>query len=237
MPTLSPPLILLAEDDPKTSELLTLYLRREGFETIAAFDGRRAVQLFHDRQPQFVVLDVMLPLMDGWEVCREIRRRKETPMLFLTARDDESDRLLGLGLGADDYVVKPFSPREVVARIKNILRRSKRSADSADVLTHGPLELDRQRRRVSLAGDPVELTPLEYTLLLTLMSSPGRVFLRDELIQRMYPDGEVVIDRVVDVHIGKLRQKIQRDPAAPELIITVRGAGYRFADGAGEAVQ
>ncbi len=105
------------------------------------------------------------------------------------------------------------------------------------MLTHGPLELDRQRRRVSLAGDPVELTPLEYTLLLTLMSSPGRVFLRDELIQRMYPDGEVVIDRVVDVHIGKLRQKIQRDPAAPELIITVRGAGYRFADGAGEAVQ
>jgi DNA-binding response OmpR family regulator len=234
MPALPPPLVLLAEDDVKTSKLLAVYLEREGYGTVAAYDGHRAVEIFHDRQPQFVVLDVMLPLMDGWEVCREIRRRTETPMLFLTARDDESDRLLGLGLGADDYVVKPFSPREVVARVKSILRRAERSRQPAsDVLVHGSLSVDCQRRRVSLAGTPLTLTPLEYTLLVTLMASPGRVFLRDELIERMYPRGEVVVDRVVDVHIGKLRHKIERDATGPALIVTVRGTGYRFADGDG----
>lgn len=231
MTALPPPLVLVVEDDIKTPKLLAVYLEREGYETIAAFDGRRAVELFCDREPQFVVLDVMLPLMDGWEVCREIRKRSETPMLFLTARDDESDRLLGLGLGADDYVVKPFSPREVVARVKSILRRTKQSLQpTSDVLTHGSLTLDRQRRRVSLDGEPVTLTPLEYTLLVTLMASPGRVFVRDELITHMYPRGEVVVDRVVDVHIGKLRQKIEADPTAPTFIITARGTGYRFAD-------
>ncbi|MDZ4659927.1 MAG: response regulator transcription factor [Bythopirellula sp.] len=227
------PLILLAEDDLKTSNLLTVYLEREGYRTIAAYDGQQAIDQHRMRNPDFVVLDVMLPHKDGWEVCREIRQHSEVPVLFLTARDDESDRLLGLGLGADDYVLKPFSPREVVARIKGILRRIRavNIHDAAsDVLTHGALVLDATKRRVSLDGESVELTPIEYTLLLTLMSTPGRVFQRDEIIARLYPHGELVVDRVVDVHVGKLRQKIEVDPADPKYIITVRGTGYRFAD-------
>lgn len=227
------PLILLAEDDLKTSNLLTVYLEREGYQTIAAYDGQQAIDQHRRRNPDFVVLDVMLPLKDGWEVCREIRRNSEVPVLFLTARDDETDRLLGLGLGADDYVLKPFSPREVVARIKGILRRT-RAAHSgepqADLLSHGVLMLDTTKRRVSIDGQSLELTPIEYTLLVTLMSSPGRVFQRDEIIARLYPHGELVVDRVVDVHVGKLRQKLEADPAEPKYIITVRGTGYRFAD-------
>lgn len=227
------PLILLAEDDLKTSNLLTVYLEREGYQTIAAYDGQQAIDQHRRRSPDFVVLDVMLPLKDGWEVCREIRQHSEVPVLFLTARDDETDRLLGLGLGADDYVLKPFSPREVVARIKGILRRTRVAtipANSSEILSHGALVLDIAKRRVSLHGASVELTPIEYTLLLTLMSTPGRVFQRDEIIARLYPRGELVVDRVVDVHVGKLRQKIEVNPAEPKFIITIRGTGYRFAD-------
>lgn len=227
------PLILLAEDDLKTSNLLTVYLEREGYQTIAAYDGQQAIDQYRMRSPDFVVLDVMLPQKDGWEVCREIRRNSEVPVLFLTARDDETDRLLGLGLGADDYVLKPFSPREVVARIKGILRRTRAARSSnrqTELLSHGQLMLDTTKRRVSLDGQSLELTRIEYTLLMTLMSSPGRVFQRDEIISQLYPNGELVVDRVVDVHIGKLRQKIEIDPTEPKYIITVRGIGYRFAD-------
>lgn len=225
------PLVLLAEDDPKTSELLSLYLLRDGFRVTAAPDGRRAIEVFESERPEFVVLDVMLPQIDGWDVCRRIRRASDTPILFLTARDDVSDRLLGLGLGADDYVLKPFSPREVVARIRGILRRVAQPARIASrVLTYGPLTVDLDRRRVNLQGRPVSLTPLEYALLAAMMAAPGRVFLRDELISRLYPHGEVVIDRVIDVHIGKLRQKIEPNPAEPQMVLTVRGIGYRFAD-------
>lgn len=229
-------LVLLAEDDPKTSKLLSLYLVRDGFDVITAGDGRRAVDLFASDRPGFVVLDVMLPLMDGWEVCQKIRRTSETPILFLTARDDVSDRLLGLGLGADDYVLKPFSPREVVARIRGILRRTTYPARVASrILTFGPLTMDLDRRRVDLSGRAVSLTPLEHTLLAAMMAAPGRVFLREELIAHLYPHGEVVVDRVIDVHIGKLRQKIEPNPAEPTMIFTVRGLGYRFADLQSEA--
>lgn len=226
-----PTTILIAEDDPKTSQLLSVYLAREGFEVRTAYDGASALAEFRSSRPDFVILDVMLPLVDGWEVCRQIRRDSETPILFLTARDEESDRLLGLGLGADDYVVKPFSPKEVVARVKGIFRRTDRSGpQSSASLRHGPLEVDLDRRRVKLGDDSIALTPLEYALLTTLMAAPGRVFLRDELISRLYPRGEVVIDRVIDVHIGKLRQKIEVDPTQPRMILTVRGVGYHFAD-------
>ncbi len=225
------PLILIAEDDNKTSSLLTAYLVREGYRTIAAFDGETALRMFASELPQLLILDVMLPKLDGWEVCREIRKSSTVPVLFLTARDEESDRVLGLGLGGDDYVVKPFSPREVVARVKAILRRAAQPPDSASgAISHGALVLDVEKRRVRLKGEPVSLTPLEYTLLKTLMSAPGRVFMRDELLAHLYPGGESVVDRVVDVHVGKLRQKIETDPAQPEFIITARGTGYRFAD-------
>lgn len=230
MPNPNQSLVLIAEDDLKTSNLLSVYLKREGFETVAAYDGRCALEVYTARRPQFIILDVMLPQMDGWEVCREIRRNSDVPMLFLTARDEESDRLLGLGLGADDYVVKPFSPKEVVARVKGIMRRTVRSLrPKSGRLTSGPLVLDLEKRLITLHGAILSLTPTEYTLLATLMAAPGRAFTRDELLSRLYPRGEAVVGRVVDVHIGKLRAKIERDPAAPEYIVTARGIGYRFA--------
>lgn len=224
-------LILIAEDDKKTSSLLVAYLAREGFQTATAFDGRQALSLFEMERPRLVILDIMLPIVDGWEVCRGIRKVSNVPILFLTARDEEADRVLGLGLGGDDYVVKPFSPREVVARVKAILRRTETPEllDSSRV-KHDGLVLNLEKRRVTLHGEPVSLTPFEYTLLVALMTTPGRVFLRDELLNKLYPNGEVVVDRVVDVHIGKLRQKIEIDAALPQLILTVRGIGYRFAD-------
>jgi DNA-binding response OmpR family regulator len=224
--------ILVIEDDPNTRSLVALYLEREGFRPLAAADGRTGLELAERHRPELVILDLMLPRMDGWEVCRRLRQRLDVPVIMLTARGEEIDRVAGLTLGADDYVAKPFSPRELVARVQAVLRRMPRSAVlPRKVVAHGDLVLDMENRRLSVAGKPVELTPHEYALLEALASRPGRTFSRDELLARLYPDGgTVVIDRVVDVHIGKLRQKIESRPAAPRYIITVRGVGYRFAD-------
>ena len=223
--------VLIAEDDRKTAALVQLYLEREGFETIIANDGLEALKLARDRQPVFVILDLMLPMMDGWEVCREIRKKSEVPIIMLTARGDEVDRISGLTLGADDYVVKPFSPRELVARVKAILRRSRLTLGvDKNLLSHGELVMDLEKRRVTLQGHSIRFTPHELKLLEALMASPGRVFSRDELLDRLYPSGELVVDRVIDVHIGKIRQKIEKDPSTPRYIQTVRGLGYRFAD-------
>jgi DNA-binding response OmpR family regulator len=226
------PPILIAEDDRKTASLVALYLEREGFKTIIAYDGKQALELARRHNPIFVILDLMLPLLDGWEVCRELRRSSDVPILILSAREEEIDRVSGLTLGADDYVVKPFSPRELVARVKAILRRGRlRRTGDEQVLSHGDLVLDPEKRKVTLSGQPVQLTPHEFNLLRTLMSSPGKVFTRDEILTRLYPDHDVaVIDRVVDVHIGKLRQKIEQDPSNPAHILTVRGVGYQFSE-------
>ena len=226
--------ILIVEDDKKTASLVQLYLEREGFETVLAHDGHEALRLARRHRPIFIILDLMLPLVDGWEVCRELRRSSDVPILMLTARGEEVDRISGLTLGADDYVVKPFSPRELVARVKAVLRRGRlRSTVEKDILSHGGLALDPEKRKVSLNDRPVQLTPHEYKLLQALMASPGRVFTRDELLDHLYPSGEAVIDRVIDVHIGKLRQKIEEDQANPRFILTVRGIGYQFEESSG----
>jgi DNA-binding response OmpR family regulator len=226
--------ILIVEDDKKTASLVELYLQREGFQTVLAHDGKEALELAKRHRPIFIILDLMLPLVDGWEVCRELRRSSDVPILMLTARGEEIDRISGLTLGADDYVVKPFSPRELVARVKAILRRGRlRAIRGKAVLSHGALVLDMEKRRVSLKGRRVRLTPHEYNLLQTLMSAPGRVFTRDELLEKLYPGGEAVIDRVIDVHIGKIRQKIEEKPSKPQFILTVRGIGYQFEEGIG----
>jgi DNA-binding response OmpR family regulator len=221
-------LVLIIEDDKKTASLVSLYLEREGFQTILAHDGREGLNLFKLHNPIFVILDLMLPRMDGWEVCRELRRLSNTPILMLTARGEEIDRVSGLTLGADDYVAKPFSPRELVARVKAILRRIRPPSSSQSIRSHGGLVLDLEKRKVHLNGHPLSLTPHEYRLLQALMSAPGKVFTRSELLDHLYPTGEAVIDRVIDVHIGKLREKIEKDPARPRLILTVRGIGYQF---------
>ena len=226
--------ILVVEDDKKTASLVQLYLEREGFETVLAYDGGEAMELARRHNPIFIILDLMLPVVDGWDVCRELRKSSDVPILMLTARGEEEDRISGLTLGADDYVVKPFSPRALGARVKAVLRRGRlRSTIEENILSHGDLVLDLEKRKVTLNDRPVQLTPHEYKLLWALMVSPGRVFTRDELLDHLYPSGEAVIDRVIDVHIGKLRQKIEKDSSNPQYIQTVRGLGYQFAESSG----
>jgi DNA-binding response OmpR family regulator len=224
--------ILIVEDDKKTASLVTLYLEREGFQVVTAYDGLQALELARRHKPIFVILDLMLPTVDGWEVCRQLRQSSDVPILILSAREEEVDRVSGLTLGADDYVVKPFSPRELVARVKAILRRGRlASIKEKETLSFGGLVIDREKRRVSLNGNPVLLTPHEFNLLHALMASPGKVFTRHELLARLYPRHEaLVIDRVIDVHIGKLRQKIEKDPSNPTYVLTVRGIGYQFVE-------
>ena len=223
--------VLIVEDDQNTAALVATYLEREGFSTHIVHDGGQAIQAAGACSPVLVILDVMLPNVDGWEICRALRKASDVPIMMLTAREEELDRVSGLAMGADDYVVKPFSPRELVERVKAILRRSRPASPRlAAVLSFDGLELDPEKLKVARDGRPVSLTSSEYKILLALMSSPGRVFLREELLHHCYPNGEVVIDRVIDVHIGKLRQKIEDDPARPRFILTVRGHGYRFSD-------
>jgi DNA-binding response OmpR family regulator len=224
--------ILIVEDDKKTASLLSLYLEREGFQTIVAYDGQQALELAQSHKPYFVILDLMLPRVDGWEVCRRLRQSSDVPILILTARGEEVDRISGLTLCADDYVVKPFSPREIVARVKAILRRGRLGRVAGKkILVFEDLRVDLEKYKVTLSGQLIPLTPHEFRLLQTLMTHPGRVFSRDELLDHLYPHQEaIVVDRVIDVHIGKLRQKIEKDPSNPQYIRTVRGIGYRFAD-------
>lgn len=224
--------VLIVEDDINTAKLVALYLRREGFQAVTASDGEQGLALAARYRPDLVILDLMLPKVDGWEVCRQLRQMSDVPVIMLTARDEEIDRVAGLTLGADDYVVKPFSPRELVARVIAVLRRMRPYSDAAGKVLHqGEIILDLEKRSLTVRNQPVDLTHHEYAVLEALMKVPGKVFTRDELLERIYPQGEaIVIDRVVDVHIGKLRKKIESNPSDPDYILTVRGVGYRFTD-------
>jgi DNA-binding response OmpR family regulator len=224
--------ILIVEDDKKTAHLLALYLERDGFQTITVHDGQQALELMKTLQPILIILDLMLPVVDGREVCRRLRKSSDVPVLMLTARGDEIDRVSGLMLGADDYVVKPFSPREVVARVQAILRRGRiEKSQEEKTLSHGDLVLNIEKHKVTLSGLPINLTPHEFKLLQALMAVPGKVFTRDELLNHLYSqDDAIVIDRVVDVHIGNLRQKIEKHPSKPRYILTSRGIGYKFTE-------
>jgi DNA-binding response OmpR family regulator len=223
--------VLIVEDDRNTASLVATYLEKEGFSTVTAYDGQQALEMERQHDPAFIILDVMLPKVDGWEICRRIRKHSDVPILMLTAREDVIDRVMGLSIGADDYVVKPFSPRELVERVKAILRRANHGpSERTGVLSYRNLVFDPEKHMVTLDNQLINLTSLEYKLLYALMRSPGRVFSRNELLDHFYEQGEVVVDRVIDVHIGKLRQKIERDPSKPRFIHTVRGFGYRFAD-------
>jgi len=223
--------ILIVEDDPNTANLVATYLQREGFSTLIENDGMQGLRSAREKQPGLVILDLMLPQIDGLEICKRLRSESDVPILMLTAREEEIDRVLGFSLGADDYVVKPFSPRELVERVKAILRRV-RPATEADsqILQQGGLSLDPQKHKVTLKGVPINLTSSEYKLLRTMMASPGQVFSRSQLLSHFYAHEEAVVERVIDVHINKLRQKLEADPAHPQYIETVRGFGYRFAE-------
>lgn len=224
--------VLIVEDDVNTANLVALYLRREGFQALTANDGEQGLALATRYRPDLVILDLMLPKVDGWEVCRQLRQMSDVPVIMLTARDEEIDRVAGLTLGADDYVVKPFSPRELAARVIAVLRRARPHRGSpGKVLHQGDILLDLEKRSLYVRDQAVDLTHHEYALLEALMRVPGKVFTRDELLDYIYPQGEaIVIDRVVDVHIGKLRKKIEPNPSDPNYILTVRGIGYRFVE-------
>jgi len=214
--------ILLVEDDPKTRSTVALYLQREGYDVATAGDGEEALRLARERDPHLVVLDLMLPRVDGLEVCRVLRESGDAAIIMVTARSTEEDKLTGLDLGADDYVTKPFSPRELMARIRAVLRR----AADEDVIVAGGITLDRTRREVRVGETPVAVTPTEYRLLDTLARAGGRTFTRQELVERALGEEYDGLDRTVDVHVMNLRRKLGE---AGKSIVTVFGVGYRFA--------
>jgi DNA-binding response OmpR family regulator len=224
--------ILIVEDDRKTASVLGLYLQKEGFDTLEAHNGIDALSLFRKRQPIFVLLDLMIPKLDGIEVCKKLRQESDVPIMMITAKVEEVDKLVGLSIGADDYVVKPFSPREVVARVKAILRRfRRRETSSLKPYSFQGLVVDPEKHKATLHGTLLRLTHFEFQLLATLIAAPGRVYSREALLEEVYPRGEVnVLDRTIDVHVKNLRQKIEKNPARPRYIKTVRGIGYQFAE-------
>ena len=223
--------ILLVDDEDSVQKLLTYPLERDGFRVVSARDGEEALIRFAEEPIDLVVLDIMLPKLDGLEVCKRLRSESSVPIIMLTARDDEFDTVLGLELGADDYITKPFSIREFRSRVRALLRRagaSHRDATPSEPLVAGTLSLDPDRREVRVDGRSLELTYVEFELLKTLVAQPGKVFSRRALLQAIWGDSAYREPRTIDVHVRHLREKVERDPSEPELILTVRGAGYRL---------
>lgn len=226
--------VLVVEDEENLLEALRYNLEREGYAVNTAIDGEQALLSARDSAPDLVILDVMLPQLDGFEICRILRRRSDVPILMLTARGEEIDRVVGLELGADDYVTKPFSIRELMARVRNLLRRSHRApsaaddASPADILRSGDLEIDSVSHIVRLNGELIELKPREFDLLALLAKNKARAFTRDQILERLWGHDYYGDSRTVDVHIRWLREKIEPQPSKPVRIVTIRGVGYRF---------
>ena len=225
--------ILLVDDEDSVQKLLTYPLERDGFRVVQARDGEQALRMFGDERIDLVVLDLMLPKVDGLEVCKRLRADSNVPIIMLTARGEELDKVLGLELGADDYITKPFSIREFRSRVRALLRRAglpRERAREAETIESGELRIDPARRTVELAGEPVQLTYVEFELLTALASEPARVFTREMLLRALWGDSAYREPRTIDVHVRHLREKLEVDPAEPEYILTVRGVGYRFRD-------
>jgi DNA-binding response OmpR family regulator len=223
--------ILVAEDDPKQANLVRVYLERDGHSVLLVGDGRTALEQARSRRPDLVVLDVMMPLVDGMDVCRILRSESKVPILLLTARSTEDDLLLGLDVGADDYITKPYSPRELTARVRALLRRAGTvTAGNHKVLRVGELEIDGGRFEVRVAGRPIVLTAKEFGILEVLAAEPGRVFTRAQIIDRAFGFDHYVLERTVDAHVMNLRRKIEADAAEPRYVQTVYGRGYRLAE-------
>ena len=223
--------ILLVDDEDSVQKLLTYPLERDGFRVVQARDGEQALRMFGDERIDLVVLDLMLPKVDGLEVCKRLRADSNVPIIMLTARGEELDKVLGLELGADDYITKPFSIREFRSRVRALLRRAglpRERAREAETIESGNLRIDPARRTVELAGEPVQLTYVEFELLTALASEPARVFTREMLLRALWGDSAYREPRTIDVHVRHLREKLERDPREPEFILTVRGVGYRF---------
>jgi DNA-binding response OmpR family regulator len=220
--------ILVVDDKLELRNLLKSYLIQEGFDVVTANDGQEALHVARHEKPNLIILDLMMPEMGGYEFMRSYNREADTPVVILTAKIDENDKVLGLELGADDYVTKPFSLRELTARVRAVLRRAEKEASSLEILRIGSIELDWAGRTTMVNGQVVELTPSEFSMLNTLMASPGRVFSRLELLERIQGSAYEGYERTIDVHVRNLRAKIEPDASHPQYIETVYGAGYRF---------
>jgi two-component system alkaline phosphatase synthesis response regulator PhoP len=222
--------ILIVDDEARIVKLVRDYLERAGFDVIAARDGETALRLARVEQPDLIVLDLMLPGVDGLDICRRLRQESGVPIIMLTARVEEADRIVGLELGADDYVTKPFSPRELVARVRATLRRANGQMGPATIVRAGDVELDTASLTAVVAGQPVDLTPTEFQLLAALVRQPGRIYSREQLLEAVHGVTFDGYDRSVDSHVKNIRRKIEPDPRKPRYIQTVYGVGYRFMD-------
>jgi DNA-binding response OmpR family regulator len=220
--------ILIVDDQASVRQLLQDYLSEQGFRTVTANDGQAALHIARHENPDLVLLDIMMPRMDGYQFLRSFRAEKETPVIIITAREEETDAVLGLDLGADDYVIKPFRMRELTARIRAALRRMDEAPGRDELLRVGDVELNQSTHTVTVQGSPVNLTPIEFDLLAVLMRSPGRVFPRTELVDLLLDSGFTGLDTTLNVHIRNLRSKIEPEPGKPQHIETIFGVGYRF---------
>ena len=223
--------ILVIEDELSIARIVRDYLERAGYRVAQVGDGNAALAAVRTEKPDLIVLDLGLPGRDGLDVLREVRRSSAVPSIILTARGDETDRIVGLELGADDYMVKPFSPKELVARVRAVFRRADVAANTPERISAGGVEIDTRRLRVSVEGRPVDLTPTEFQLLATLAREPGRVFTRSQLLDALHGVAFESFERAIDTHIKNIRRKIEPEPGRPRCILTVHGVGYRFADG------
>jgi two-component system alkaline phosphatase synthesis response regulator PhoP len=224
--------VLIVDDEPRIVEVARDYLEHAGFAVLTAADGPSALKIARSRKPDVIVLDLGLPGLDGLDVARTLRHESSVPIVMLTARDDELDRVLGLEIGADDYVTKPFSPRELVARIRAILRRVDRRDEPSDRIEAGGVTIDLARMRVEADGRTVELTPTEFQLLVALARQPGRIFTRSQLLDAIHGLAFESYERAIDAHVKNLRRKLEPDPSRPRYVLTVYGVGYRFAEDA-----
>ena len=220
--------ILVVDDDPGIVKVVRAYLEKAGFQVLVAYDGKKALHIARHDKPHLVILDLMLPEMDGWDVCRVLRRESDVPIIMLTARVEDTDKLIGLELGADDYVTKPFSPQELVARVRAVLRRVEGMPAKPERISRGEITVDLSRHAVTVGDEPLDLTPTEFDLLATLMQDPGRTFTRSQLLEQTQGYAYEGYERTIDVHMKNLRQKIETDPSNPQHIRTVYGVGYRF---------
>ena len=220
----------MVDDEPKIIQLTQDYLENAGFSVLSAGDGELALAVIRAEEPDLVVLDLGLPVMDGLDVCRSIRKTSNLPIIMLTARDEEADKLIGLELGADDYITKPFSPKELVARVRSVLRRSELAQEAREVIRVGDVTLDIPRMQVTVGGEEIELTATEFQLLQTLASQPGRIFTRSQLLNAVHGIAIESYERAIDAHIKNIRRKLEPIPHEPRYIQTVYGVGYRFSD-------
>ena len=224
--------ILVVDDERKIVDIVKAYLEKEGFKVAVAYDGKAALDMAKSQAPDLIVLDLMLPEISGWDVCRTLRAESNVPIIMLTARDEDTDKIVGLELGADDYVTKPFNPKELVSRVKAVLRRAEGAVVKKKIIEFADLSMDLERHEVRRGDRLVELTPTEFELLRVLAESPGRVYSRMQLLDKVQGDAYEGYERTIDSHIKNLRRKVEADPDQPRYVLTVRGIGYKFGGGA-----